>query len=193
EAAWAWLRPSPRDAADASASRGDAGKPAAERIDIDVCDDAGRISVRLRGLTSRPLARRTAPAPEAGNPAGKVGEVADATDADAAEVREISDVSDVSDVAPLADGDVGLLARTAVWSALTPAQWLADPASRPRAGARVFVLGGTAAQRREIARIHPGCEPLEANAADDGGDGADQQAHVDALRRRLAEGAPIDQ
>ncbi|WP_373688580.1 hypothetical protein, partial [Burkholderia pseudomallei] len=170
-----------------------------------MCDDAGRISVTLRGLTSRPLARRTAPAPEAGNPAGEVGEVADATDADAAEVREISDVSDVSnvsnvsnvsdvsDVAPLADGDVGLLARTAVWSALTPAQWLADPASRPRAGARVFVLGGTAAQRREIARIHPGCEPLEANAADDGGDGADQQAHVDALRRRLAEGAPIDQ
>lgn len=66
EAAWAWLRPSPRDAADASASRGDAGKPAAERIDIDVCDDAGRISVTLRGLTSRPLARRTAPAPGPG-------------------------------------------------------------------------------------------------------------------------------
>ncbi|WP_373412976.1 hypothetical protein, partial [Burkholderia pseudomallei] len=94
------------------------------------------------------MASATSPTLPAGYPAGKVGEVADATAADAAEVRDISDVSAVSDVAPLADGDVGLLAPTAAWRALPPADAPPDPSSRQRLVRRHLRLGRAPAAPR---------------------------------------------
>ncbi|MBU9213786.1 amino acid adenylation domain-containing protein [Burkholderia gladioli] len=166
EAAWAWLRP--------SAARGDAAKAASQCIDIDVCDDAGRILVRLRGLSSRPLARRPA---------------ADAAQACAAPIAARAPSAELPDTAPAAiisaDAELGLLARTATWSEPADAQRLVEAANRPAPGTRLFVLGGTEAERQAIAAAHAACEFAP---GEDAGDG---RAALDALRRRLDDGTAL--
>ena len=157
EAAWAWLRPC------GATLEGEArAKSSADKVDIDVCDDDGQVSVRIRGLSSRPLTRPRTDAPPA-----ELGPVA-------AEAPP-----------PAPEADIGLLTRTAIWNPRALAPLAPEQVGVAPGGAGMLVLGGTRAQQDAIRALFPDCATGAPSRE------GEALSPLDALRHQLTDSAPL--
>ncbi|MEO3712424.1 amino acid adenylation domain-containing protein, partial [Roseateles flavus] len=167
DAVWAWLRPAAESAPAARRKKGEAaGRPGADKIDIDVCDDSGAVCVRMRGLSSRALHRpgtdsvpATTPSPDAAGPR------------------------------PASDTQVGLLMRSVLWNPKEVPTSQDSPLSlkdRSADGTGMLVLGGTREEQQAIQGLFPACQ-----LSHDAADGQRPQAEA-ALARALARGQPVN-